>query len=383
MDTDGLDYSSTLLGVVDAVKGALTDLLNGHDLGTAPTGAAGVLSSGLGITSALDQYANSEQTAEDYEDLAFNLATNLPGLLGVAATGIDEVRDAIGSVFDRGENEAKLLKGLLEFSKWLDEMIRTKPDTNGIPDILESARDKFGAGKRQASPIILDLDGDGVETTKVNTGTYFDHDGNGLAESTGWVGADDGLLVRDVDGSGWIDTGAELFGNHTRLANGQMAANGFEALRDLDSIANGGNADGKLDASDAAFASLKVWEDADGDGYHSAGEVISLDEAGVHSINVGYTTSTATDTHGNAHSQIGSYTKADGSTATATDVWFQTDKMNTLADDWLEVPDDIAAMPDIRGFGNVHSLQQAMVRDGSGKDPGRKAANGREWRAAA
>jgi len=78
MDTDGLDYSSTLLGVVDAVKGALTDLLNGHDLGTAPTGAAGVLSSGLGITSALDQYANSEQTAEDYEDLAFNLATNLP-----------------------------------------------------------------------------------------------------------------------------------------------------------------------------------------------------------------------------------------------------------------------------------------------------------------
>jgi len=52
-----------------------------------------------------------------------------------------------------------------------------------------------------------------------------------------------------------------------------------------------------------------------------------------------------------------------GQTRTATDVWFQADRMNTLTDDWLEVPDDIAAMPDIRGFGNVYSLQQAMVRD--------------------
>lgn len=143
---------------------------------------------------------------------------------------------------------------------------------------------------RRRDPIMLDLDGDGVETTRVNGWAYFDHDGNGFAESTGWVGKDDGLLVRDLNGNGRIDSGAELFGDNTTLTNGQKAANGFEALRELD-----GNADGKLDANDAAFASLKLWKDSNGDGYQIADELFTLEQAGVQSINVGYANSTLTD----------------------------------------------------------------------------------------
>ena len=60
---------------------------------------------------------------------------------------------------------------------------------------------------RETSPLVLDLDGDGVETVSVAQGTYFDHDGNGFAENTGWVGADDGLLVRDLNENGVIDDG--------------------------------------------------------------------------------------------------------------------------------------------------------------------------------
>ncbi|MFU0869548.1 hypothetical protein ACM26C_24410, partial [Kluyvera ascorbata] len=45
------------------------------------------------------------------------------------------------------------------------------------------------------SPIILDLDGDGIETRSLQDGIFFDHDGNHFAENTGWVSADDGLLV--------------------------------------------------------------------------------------------------------------------------------------------------------------------------------------------
>ncbi len=242
-------------------------------------------------------------------------------------------------------------------------------DGDGIPDIhhppgkspIDKARKDFGTGELVTSPIILDLDGDGVETTSVNTWAYFDHDGNGFAESTGWVGRDDGLLVRDLDGNGRIDSGKELFGNNTLLANGTAAANGFEALKQLDS-----NLDGKVDSNDAAFASLKVWKDTDGDGYTSAGELLTLEQAGVQSINTGYSNGTVTDLYGNAHAQVGSYTKVDGTTAKATDVWFKTDKMNTIAEEWLAVPDDIAALPDLQGLGNVRSLQQAMVRDGTG-----------------
>ncbi len=101
------------------------------------------------------------------------------------------------------------------------------------------------------SPIILDLDGDGVETTNVKAGVYFDHDGNGFSEQTGWAGADDGMLVRDIDGNGSVDNGKELFGNETLLNDGTKAANGFQALSELDS-----NVDGKIDASDALWGQL-------------------------------------------------------------------------------------------------------------------------------
>lgn len=46
---------------------------------------------------------------------------------------------------------------------------------------------------------------------------------HGLAESTGWVGADDGLLVRDLNDNGQIDNGTELFGNNSVLSSGEKA----------------------------------------------------------------------------------------------------------------------------------------------------------------
>jgi len=223
-----------------------------------------------------------------------------------------------------------------------------------------SVRDLFNMAEITTSPIILDLDGDGVETTAMQSGVNFDHDGNGFIERTGWVKSDDGLLVLDKDGNGTIDTGKELFGDQTLLTNGTKAANGFQALAELD-----GNADGKIDSSDAAYASLIIWQDADGNGYSSADELKTLSELGIASINTGYTDSTLVDANGNAHKQVGSYTKADGTTGTTTDVWFKADKMDTVVREWLDVPADIAALPDLQGCGNVYSLHQAMVRDTS------------------
>ena len=52
---------------------------------------------------------------------------------------------------------------------------------------------------------------------------YFDHNTNGFAENSAWVGADDGLLVRDLNNNGTIDSGRELFGNNTMLANQTLA----------------------------------------------------------------------------------------------------------------------------------------------------------------
>src|SRR6266568_2646344 len=212
------------------------------------------------------------------------------------------------------------------------------------------------------SPIVLDLDGNGVQTTAVNTGAFFDHDANGFAESTGWVNPNDGFLVLDRNGDGRIDSGRELFGNETLLASGEKAANGFAALAELDS-----NGDDVIDTNDSAFASLKVWKDTDGDGFSLPSELLSLEEAGVRSINVGYSNSSFVDANGNQHRQIGSFTRTDGSVGAAEDVWFQRDTMNTIAEEWIAVPADIAALPDLRGYGNMYDLHQAMVRDTSGQ----------------
>jgi Ca2+-binding RTX toxin-like protein len=249
--------------------------------------------------------------------------------------------------------------------------ILSKPGAYYVPEsslcwwpvnIVESIRSLFKTAETVISPIVLDLDGDGVETTGVKSGAFFDHDGNGFAEQTAWVKADDGLLVFDKNGNGTIDNGLELFGDHTLLADGTRAANGFQALAELD-----GNADGKIDAGDAAYADLKIWQDADGDGYSTPGELRTLSELGIAAIDTGFTQSALVDANGNAHQQAGSYQKTDGSTGIATDVWFRADKMFSITAEMLDVPADIAALPDLQGSGNVHGLHQAMVRDTSGQ----------------
>jgi hypothetical protein len=213
------------------------------------------------------------------------------------------------------------------------------------------------------SPIILDLDGDGViATVGLSSGVFFDHAGDGFAERTGWVAPGDGLLVWDRNANGLIGSGRELFGSETLLPNGLNAVNGFEALKAFDA-----NGDGFIDADDPVYAQLRVWVDADTNARTGEGELLTLQEAGVKSINVNYTNSNFVDAQGNAHRQVGSYTTTDGETRTATDVWVKTDATYSVPTDWVDVPEDIAALPDAQGYGKVRDLHQAMAMDATGE----------------
>ncbi|MBF0097993.1 MAG: hypothetical protein HQM04_18240 [Magnetococcales bacterium] len=253
------------------------------------------------------------------------------------------------------------------FYRFRDDLYRTEFEKitegnrgDGSTSILDSIRDLLKRASMLLSPIVLDLDGDGIETTRESLTTFFDYDGNGFAESTGWVGADDGLLVRDINGNGWIDDGRELFGSETLLANGSKAAHGYLALAELDD-----NHDGMLNAADPAFATLMVWKDSDGDGTSLASELITLDQAGVQSISIIFTSPFLVDKNGNQHKQLGHYTTTSGETRLSADVWFQVNSMASFNVDVVSVPDDIAGMPFIQGMGNVRDLHQAMVRDDS------------------
>ena len=103
-------------------------------------------------------------------------------------------------------------------------------------------------------PIALDLNNNGkIDTLSLENGVFFDHNGDKVAFKSSWVNSSDGILVRDIDGDGKITSGAELFGNFTKLKNGELAKNGAEALKDLDSDDNG-----VFDESDKAFNEILV-----------------------------------------------------------------------------------------------------------------------------
>lgn len=227
---------------------------------------------------------------------------------------------------------------------------------------IASIQSSFTAAENNPSPLILDLDGDGkVETTRSTNGTHFDHDGNGFAESTGWVGKDDGLLVRDINGNGQVDDGTELFGNNSVLSSGEKAANGFEALKDLDS-----NNDGVFNSQDTAWNEVKVWKDANQNGIVDNGELLTLEQVDVSGINLDYSNLISYDGNNNAHRQQGTFIRTDGSTGAVHDVWFETDYADTKDKCNIEIPDNIKLLPEIKGFGNVHSLQETMAMDSSG-----------------
>ena len=254
-----------------------------------------------------------------------------------------------------------------------DEKGKYRPVDNGLPPFTpdEPNKDKGNTtnGKKhaesQSSPLVVDLDGDGIETLGSGVGIYFDHDNNGFSEDTGWVGKDDGLLVRDINGNGQIDNGTELFGNNTLLSNGEKAKNGFEALKELDS-----NNDNVFDQNDAAWNEVKVWKDGNSNGVVDDGELLTMEQAGITGVDLNYVDHNYrgdhSDEHGNTCKQEGTFTKTDGSTGQISDIWFDRNTADSKYEA-IDVPEDIKTLPNLQGFGNVVSLWEAMASDKTGE----------------
>jgi hypothetical protein len=165
------------------------------------------------------------------------------------------------------------------------------------------------------SPLVLDLDGNGVQTSTLEHGVDFDLNDDGQAGLVSWTDGIDGFLVLDRNGDGLITSGAEMFGDHTVMSNGEVARDGFAALADLDS-----NSDGVFDAQDSLFDSVQVWVDANRDGISEAGELFGLKELNVASIDLGAQATDRTE-NGNFYGLTSSFSRTDGSTAEIVDVW--------------------------------------------------------------
>ncbi|MDD2950166.1 MAG: calcium-binding protein [Sulfuricurvum sp.] len=209
---------------------------------------------------------------------------------------------------------------------------------------------------RIIDPLVLDLDGDGIETVAVNATTHIVFDGNkdGIKTGMGWVKGDDGFLVLDRNGNGTIDNGGELFGDQT-LVDGERAFTGFAALTAEDT-----NANGMFDAGDTNFTNVRVWQDVNQDGISQADELHTLTELGIASISLTATANGST-TNGNVQTMSGTYTKADGTTGKVGNFNFSQNPFYREFTDHLTLTDTALSLPDMQGSGMVRDLQEAST----------------------
>ena len=212
---------------------------------------------------------------------------------------------------------------------------------------------------RIVDPLALDLNGDGIQTVANSgkiSGSLFDHDGDGIRTATGWIDKNDGLLVYDRNGDGIVNNGSELFGDATRLKNGGTAAHGFAALADLDD-----NGDGKIDAVDKAFASLRVWRDFNQDGISQSYELFGLTDLNIQSLDTAYQQVAKNFGNGNSLVQSGRYTTTNGQTHQMGDVLLSNNAFVSRFTEWVKLNDEQRRLPDKRGSGRLRDLREAAA----------------------
>lgn len=265
---------------------------------------------------ALAGFASASEGTPNNEDIVGRLVDLVNQLFEKSDEFFNEVLGLLEGYFGGGPEEADSLASLQDFfdeifAQFFGQNANAPASGSGTQTGSVQLEFKFSfemsievtateGQVQQSDPLVFDLDGDGIELTNYRDGARFDLLGNGQQVQAAFVSGGDAFLAIDRNGDGLIKSGKELFGDQ----NG--AANGFEELRKFDS-----NADGIIGRDDRDFGKLLLFKD-NGNGFTEKGELVSLAEAGIESISLGYTNAHERAAGGNTISQLASFRRAGG-----------------------------------------------------------------------
>ena len=153
---------------------------------------------------------------------------------------------------------------------------------------------RLANNKQTYSLLSIDLEKDGIVTKSnqfvgmsledviadtTNGRARLDVDNDGYLELTEWIGSSEAILGLDRNGDGLLNTANEL------LTGGELSDSaeklGLKRLAFYDA-----NKDGLIDDSDPYFKALRLWIDINGDARTEAGELHTMQEADVISIDL-------------------------------------------------------------------------------------------------
>lgn len=165
---------------------------------------------------------------------------------------------------------------------------------------------------------MLDPFNEGFHLTSQSNGVQFRVLPGDSKQQMSWTDANwrNGWLALDRDGDGTIDNFTELFGNYTPQPP-SPSPNGFLALAVFDDPANGGNANGVIDPGDSVYPRLRVWIDANHNGYSEPNELHTLASLGIAKIGLTYHDTPYVDQYGNSFRYKGSFWDQNGNQRTA------------------------------------------------------------------
>jgi hypothetical protein len=333
-----------------------------------PVAAIGVGLTFLGAGLTLASVATEGQGAVDFGSLDWvqNSVRDIHSSLGNALQSLFEAVDSIATSI--GETTSSLVQNIgsifdsISLSLSFGDVF-PGPTPRGLIDPRCNIQFQSATTFVQRSdPLTLDLDADGLETTGINPSNpiLFDHNGDGIKTATGWVKPDDAFLVFDRNNNGTIDSGKELFGDATALYTGGTAADGFAALAQEDT-----NADGLVNASDANWNSLKLWRDLNQDGISQSNELFTLGSQNIAALKVASTDHSQTLANGNQIADLGGYIKTDGSNGTLgavsgmADINLANNPFYSQFTDTIPLTEAAQGIADMQGAGMVRRLREA------------------------